>query len=276
MKSNAMIPAELFNLWVFLMNKTELKNFFAKDSLRPELAIRRFYESMPNWKSMIDLGANNGFHSVGFARSHDNSKVYAVEANKDTFHILIEKIIRAKLASNIFPLYVAVQDKDDIFSVKFNNCVEQPGRSGILPFWFGVAEEEKQGMTYEPEVDVPATTVDNIVRVNKIGSLDFIKADLEGGEYKAFLGSLQTLKLLRPAVVFGRSTEAENLYGYNRQDWFKLFDDAGYILVTFFGDRMSLSEYYDFWYFYAFPSEEVNYLAPLVKSLAMQLWSSDQ
>ena len=175
----------------------------------------------------------------------------------------MSQIKKRGLGNNIFPINAAVQDNPNIKTIKFNNSSSHPGRSGILPFWFAIPQK-KTGVIYSKPVEVIATTVDSICCNRNISKLDFIKADLEGGEFKAFQGALETLRTLRPIVVFERAIEAEKQYGYHKEDWFKLFASCDYTLVTFFGEVMTNSEYYDYWYFYAVPNEKVEIVKDLI------------
>lgn len=254
------------------MNIASLKKYYSEDSLRPEIAIKKFYQMHSELSSMLDLGANNGFHSIGFVQSASADKhrrCLSVEANQNTYGELISKIDAAGLSSSIEPIFSAVQEDPTIKQVKFMECAEQPGRSGILPFWTGMSEHETKGMSFSSTI-VPATTVDNLIDSYNFTNLSFIKADLEGGEYSAFKGASNTLQSLRPIVVFERSIVSEAQYGYNRKDWFALFDSSAYKLCTFFGDEMSLDNYYDFWYVYALPIESLGFLES-IKTIAIAM-----
>lgn len=240
------------------MNSADYYRYLRADGFHPELKIKEFYERWPSVQCALDLGANNGYHSVGLARAHPDAKVYAVEAGEATFAELNQKVVAAKLTQQIVPVFAAVQDDPLRKTVEFNFCIEQPGRSGIHPFWFELSEDKRKAMTYAPAVQVPAITVDQLVEQRGLTRLDFCKADLEGGEYAALLGARQTLRKLRPVVVFERSLDAEKHYHYGKADWFKLFAGADYTQIAFDGAVLTDQNYYDYWYIFAAPNEQLD------------------
>lgn len=237
------------------MNTKQYIDWLRKDGFHPEKKIQEFYQSLYKIKGAIDLGANNGFHTIGIAKAHPSSRVYAVEANETTFSELCTKVRQAELQNRVVEIFAAVQDDQNIKEIEFNNCIEQPGRSGVHPFWFEIPPENKVGMNYAPPVRVPATTIDQIVDKYGIRELDFIKADLEGGEYSALRGGLKTMKAMRPIVVFERSLDAEKHYGYSKADWFQLFHEVDYKMISFDGLPLTDDNYYDFWYVFSAPTE---------------------
>jgi len=196
------------------MDALSLKHYFSGDSLRPEVAIQRFYHGNSELSTMIDLGANNGFHSIGFVRGYaarNLRKCIAVEANQGTYSELLSKINNAGLSQSIEPVFAAAQDNPEIEEVRFMECDELPGRSGIIPFWTGMPDNEVSGMTFTNKA-VPATTIDKLVDQFKLDSLSFIKADLEGGEYSAFRGGMKTLSILKPVVVFEKHCVRKSIW----------------------------------------------------------------
>jgi FkbM family methyltransferase len=249
------------------MNSIDYYKYLRADGFHPELKIKAFYEKFRPIRCALDLGANNGFHSLGLARAHPQGKVYAVEAGEATFGELKQKIAAANLGHQITPVYAAVQDDPTLETVEFNFCVDHPGRSGIHPFWFELPPERRVEMSYAPPVKVPAITVDKLMDQNGLPNLDFCKADLEGGEYSALCGARHTMRVHRPVVVFERSLDAEKHYRYTKDDWFKLFAEAGYRQMAFDGSTLSDKNYYDFWYVFAAPNESADKVAEILRAV---------
>jgi hypothetical protein len=90
-------------------------------------------------------------------------------------------------------------------------------------------------------LDVPMTTLDEIIAEQRIESVRFVKMDLEGGEYDALRGASVMLGGAQPPLIVlenGRSPSAD-LYNYSADEWFKLFGDAGYQIFDLFGRPFS-------------------------------------
>jgi FkbM family methyltransferase len=62
----------------------------------------------------------------------------------------------------------------------------------------------------------------------------FIKLDIEGGEYHAIAGARGIIRRDKPLLAF-ECGDATKLYGYSREEFFRLFDEIGYGLFDIFG-----------------------------------------
>ncbi len=120
----------------------------------------------------------------------------------------------------------------------------EPGRCSFyvvnnMPEYSGLRRREYVG--FQPdhtEIEVGVTTIDAAVGNSvRPGTVSFVKLDLEGGEFRAFQGAVETLRVHRPSCVFenGLSSSATD---YGASDFFGFFDRVGYEVYDIFGNRV--------------------------------------
>ncbi|MEN9394493.1 MAG: hypothetical protein RL362_714 [Bacteroidota bacterium] len=117
----------------------------------------------------------------------------------------------------------------------FQYVKNAPAYSGILKRRYDTAIPDIQ------ELHVEMTTLDEMVGKEKI---DFIKIDVEGGEYAVLQGAKQTIQKHLPTVVFECGKGATEYYDTTPQMIFDWWDEAGYDVTSlphFLGKRDPLS-----------------------------------
>ena len=124
----------------------------------------------------IDVGAHIGSFTI-FAAKRSPARIFAIEAAPNNFRVLEENIALNNLEDRITPLPLAVA-----------------GRSGLIDLFLpqnsGLTTTIKNHLTLYSADDgpiekivVPALTLAEIFRQNAIDFCDFLKMDVEGGEY---------------------------------------------------------------------------------------------
>jgi|SRR5580704_563272 FkbM family methyltransferase len=80
-------------------------------------------------------------------------------------------------------------------------------------------------------IRVRVVTLDEIIPRNQ--RIDFIKVDVEGGEFHVIKGGIETIRRGRPVIVFEASSRSTGLYGVNPDDMYLLATETfGYELST--------------------------------------------
>lgn len=210
--------------------------------------------------SAIDGGANMGYHTFPLASLPNMVKVYAVEANPDTYAKLAKKVQDIDKAGKVILTYAALQDDSARESVSFMASTSHPWRSGVNSIW-----QDDASVVFAQTMDVPATTIDALA-LDCSHRIGFIKLDLEGGEFSALRGGVKTLRTHRPFIVFESSLRAPGLYGYTIEDVFAFFADNHYKIITFYGDPATPKTYFSYWYSWACPVEAADHLIDAVQA----------
>jgi FkbM family methyltransferase len=136
--------------------------------------------------TFIDVGANVGFYTLwAAARVGAGGRVFSFEPEPRTFASL-ERSVRRNGFTWATPLARALSD-----------------RQGELPFYFVsdgsahslVPEIPARARRYAGQVNVPVTTLDELVRTGEVGvdRIDLIKIDVEGEEARTVAGMRETL-----------------------------------------------------------------------------------
>jgi FkbM family methyltransferase len=190
----------------------------------------------------LDGGSHKGYHAKRLADLPNCRKVFAVEASSEWAQRLAEQ-----RRPNIQVINAAIQDDPACNDVVFKLSPSHPGRSGIMPIWI-----DDPAVTYV-DVSVPATTIDRICEGEKI---DYIKLDLEGGEFRALKGAVNTMATGRPWMTFENSRRAPETGGYTLQEFRDFFTRAGYVAMTLWGEDFTPENQSSFWYAAAAPIEQ--------------------
>lgn len=215
-----------------------------------EAVIHDFYSSFLSPNAIaLDGGANVGYHTTGLSHHLENGLVIGVEANRTTFETLQAN---CNSQTNIKLVYAALQDDQDLSSMLFHCSSSHPGRSGVKKLWDLLTPGE---VHYNKPNFVPASTIDNIAKEFSLDRLDFIKLDLEGGEFSALLGGTKSISCLRPVIVTEHSHLAPVLNDYDLREYFDWIHQIGYVMVSPSGDIVEFSNPYPFWYVFLAPTE---------------------
>ena len=210
---------------------------------------------------VIDGGAHSGLHTSQLARLVGPSgKVLAFEPLPD----VADRLERACALNGL-----------SWVEVRRQALAERPGEAT-----FFAVESEKQlsglhkrdlgkelNESYR-ELSVETTTVDAAAATSlHRGPIRFVKLDLEGGEYRAICGGLNTLRDHRPILVFENALAfSVGSDSYSREDFFHLFSGHEYSLHDVLGCDVPVAR----WdrpgpfYFVAIPRAATSQVLPLL------------
>jgi FkbM family methyltransferase len=174
---------------------------------------------------LYDVGANIGTHAVAIAKQFgDRISVRAFEAQRQVYYMLCGNVAINGL-DNVNCEYVAVSDVlNNIVPIQLPdyNSFNNFGGVELMP-----AEHSDNQNMAKPNLEyVKTVTIDSYNEV-----VDFIKLDIEGMEYYALIGAMQTISNHRPICfveMFKTNTKLIkeifcNLnyiaYEYNSENW---------------------------------------------------------
>jgi FkbM family methyltransferase len=143
---------------------------------------------------VIDVGAAFGFYTIiGAKRVGTKGKVFAIEAQRDSFKML-NRNIKLNRLSNVKTLNYAIYSKE--MKVKFYSSYS------IMP--------ESAGGHTNKYVEVNANTLDYILQQEEITDVNWIKIDVEGAEFEVLKGSSNVLSKSKDIALL---IEVHNLSG---------------------------------------------------------------
>jgi len=163
---------------------------------------------------VVDVGANIGVYSIlAQHRVGHAGCVWAFEPSSESYRRFLENI-SLNNCSCVRPARIALSDRPDAFFMLQSDPGFGDAYRYLLP------SRAAGGAAGEL---VPVTTLDLYASRNGIASVDFVKVDVEGGEFKVFAGSSRLLASSPNAVVmFESDPEWCARAGCRQQDSFEL------------------------------------------------------
>ncbi len=140
----------------------------------------------------------------------------------------------------------------------FNYVISNPAYSGLQKRNYDKPNEKDTSITVQTDL------LDRLLPAKT--TIDFIKIDVEGGEYQVLKGAIQTLKSNQPIIIFEHGLGAADVYGTTPEMVYELLvDTAGLQVATMgawlkgqkgFSKQLFCQHFYDNvdYYFMAFPT----------------------
>ncbi|GLC26703.1 hypothetical protein rosag_32160 [Roseisolibacter agri] len=161
--------------------------------------VRRLF---PPGGTFVDVGANIGWYSVHVALGDPAARVIAIEPVAASRAWLVRAVALNGLA-NVQVVARAISDRVGEVVLFVSEGIA--GAASAAP------AEILQGA--EP-VSVGATTLDDLARVHDVRA-DFLKLDIEGGEFAALRGARRMLERDRPMVFAEMLRKLSKPFGYH-------------------------------------------------------------
>jgi FkbM family methyltransferase len=135
---------------------------------------------------ILDVGANIGVHTVNWAKTNHQMRIYAFEPSPITCELLNRNIKLNKIAGQVrlFPLAVSnITEKRSFYHT------EDDAYSSL---------KDTRRKAIRETFEIQTITIDDFIRDNQIDRIDFVKIDVEGFESEVIEGAVKTLSILRP------------------------------------------------------------------------------
>jgi FkbM family methyltransferase len=156
----------------------------------------------------IDVGANLGLYSVMLSRnSADQRRILSIEADPFHFRWML-KNLQVNKCSNVIPQNIAAWSTETKLGLTKHVFGGSMTYSSVSP---------GPGSAYE----VTARSLDRVIEETEIDPR-FVKIDVEGAEYEVLRGLSETLRTMKPALVFESSDPQ------SRADCFSLLKRLSY------------------------------------------------
>ncbi|MBO9200158.1 MULTISPECIES: FkbM family methyltransferase [Niastella] len=146
-------------------------------------------KTIPQNATVLDIGANIGSICIPLAKRRSDLRFVCVEASPFVFKYLQQNVNLNGLETRVTCINKALSNVDDKL-LPFYSDPGNFGKGSLSPVF-----------TNDP-VMVQTITIDKLIKDQKIDSIDFIKADIEGYEYFAFEGGKQLLQKADAPPVF--------------------------------------------------------------------------
>jgi FkbM family methyltransferase len=192
-----------------LREGTKLKVRAGTDDLHVILEIFQYgpYDFEERFDTLVDVGAHIGIFTVWAANKV--GKVYALEPFKENYELLLKNIRLNKL-KNVVPISKALTPKNKKMYLYLNRV--KPSHNS-----FYMAKE------YDEKVLVEGISLATFFRNYSIKTVDYLKMDVEGGEFDIFKSfTKQQAGKIRQGVI------ELHTYFFDREIFLKMLRDKGF------------------------------------------------
>jgi len=167
--------------------------------------------------TFLDIGANIGWYSLLAAKLlKDNCKIYAFEPFSEN-----AKLLLASKSKNNFNSINVIQ-------------AAAGNQFGTVAFGASGSNGQCKELADQPESVLTSDTV-NMVRIDNIvrEKVDLIKIDIEGAEYNAMLGYIDTIKNSLPIIISEFTpTAMPSICGIKWDEYLKFIVNLGYKILV--------------------------------------------
>lgn len=175
-----------FNLFLFHLSVRGLGvlNYYDFKLSGEEFFIKSFLKKY-NLRTVLDVGANEGDYAKHFLNK-EGCKIHCFEPNQETF-----KLLKSKHGNNdAVKLYNLGLSNEATETVIYDT--QQSDGSRLATIYKDVIEDLFQKDIKESSILLK--TLDEMIGELGVDSIDLLKIDTEGNEYKVLQGAKQTLK----------------------------------------------------------------------------------
>lgn len=159
-----------------------------------EVMLRRIVTTLINNNlingNIIDTGAWIGDNTIPWAKNIKH-KVYSIDPSPKNCEF-IKTVCALNDITNVEVICNALSDKKDIISTNDDmfHCMFANNANG--------------------KTVLTATTIDDLVKENKIESYDFMHLDVEGMEFKVIKGAIESILKYEPIILFEQHITIDN------------------------------------------------------------------
>lgn len=174
----------------------------------------------------IDIGANIGLFTINASRTvGKKGTVISFEAFSSNFFKL-KKHVEINHLTNVNLEHLAISDTEKTLEIYLNNKDQNLGMASSYLEYFDTIEKIK------------ATSLDIYTKEKALEKINFIKIDIEGGEYDALSGMKNVLMNYKPILLIEINRETLSKIGKSEKDLIELLESCTYQLTN----KLSLDE----------------------------------
>lgn len=179
----------------------------------------------PPGSTVLDVGANIGWHAMFLARTVPGVTVHAFEPVPETFRAL-EAHLALNGVTNVRPYCLG--------------CSREPGRLTFFlpPESVNASAANLSGRPDARRVEVEVRRLDDVVRAEGLAPA-LLKIDVEGAELHVLEGAPDTLARHAPKVFAEMLRKWSQPFGYHPNDIIRLMRDKGYDCFTIREDGLA-------------------------------------
>ncbi|MFY7843264.1 MAG: FkbM family methyltransferase [Rhabdochlamydiaceae bacterium] len=213
------------------------------------------YRLLKNGDTILDIGAHIGWFSINWAKRFPLSQIYAFEPVPAIFTYLKRNVNHNELPNVILNNY---------------GCSDKNKEDWMYYFQGGSALSSVANLIDHPsphKIKCEFRSIDEIVSLYKLKSVDLIKCDVEGSEWFVLKGAYKTLIQHKPIIFIELYEEWCKKCGYSTKDVISFMRELGYglfqvyqrALISVMPAELDNKEHYN--YFFLHLEHHKNFLS---------------
>lgn len=157
----------------------------------------RIFKALPqDVESIIDIGAHIGVYSIYFGSQFPKAKVLAFEPNPQNYFFLTKNLIKNNI-KNVRTFQLGIAEKSSIR--KFISDKYVTGKGSFCEDKQNHIKLRSQKIIEE---EIRMCSLDDILAVSELTSIDFLKIDTEGFETNVIKGAQKVLHQFDPVLYY--------------------------------------------------------------------------
>jgi len=167
---------------------------------------------------IIDIGANMGVHSINFAKTFPQSKIYSIEPTNYAFKKFLKNLEINPSIINVNP-----------FQIFLSNSIEKP--KSIYSSWNLFSEDNKHQKHMGILKSISGASVwslDDFINHNGIKRKTLIKCDVDGHELSVFESGEKYLNQFKPIIIMELAPYLYKENGYDYSNLLNFFKKINY------------------------------------------------
>lgn len=180
--------------------------------------------------NVIDIGGNIGLYSILFAKIIDQGKIWTFEPSSESYSRLINNL-KINNVNSVVINKLALSDKHSGFLELLRDPGFKDGDRYLLPG--NVKMPIVNNITTGDWEKIPVTTLDYYWKSIGCPRIDFLKMDIEGGEFNVFQGATNFLKRnVYIVMMFECTDQCCSRYGHTMKDVISLLRKVGFNIYS--------------------------------------------
>ena len=182
----------------------------------PEYAEMEYiYHNLGSDDVFVDVGSGIGEMSLIAASKITKGRIFAFEPTQQSRERLYENVLLNNLVNTVRIFDQALSSKKGKSTFRTTKISETNHISHTI--------NNEQG-----NIEVRVTTLDHVIRKEKISQIKILKIDVEGAEYDVLLGAKKALLGKKIAVIIVELNKNSRNYGHSNTKTLDLLNSCGY------------------------------------------------
>ena len=180
----------------------------------------------------VDAGAAAGLYTAALAQlTGPTGEVHSIEP-LSIAHPTWRRVLRIAGRDNVrvHPVALGMAPGEGVMSVPKGRWIPVTGRSFLTTGSTGLGSNSE--FSSSQEVTVTVDTIDALLERAGVTHVDFIKIDVEGGEWQVLRGAERTINEFKPAILAEIEARHTSRYDYAPADLVSWLRDRGYAMYT--------------------------------------------